>query len=61
MSNKKHYVVEYATDKINSVKENSFMVSWIKQNIINSIKSTLDGYNKGLITTDEAMSLIASA
>lgn len=61
MSNKKHYVAEYATDKINSVKENSFMVSWIKQNIINSIKSTLDGYNKGLITTDEAMAQIASA
>lgn len=61
MAEKKHYVAEYATDRINSIKNNSFMVSWIKGKIINTIKITLDGYNKGLISTDEAMSLIANA
>ena len=61
MTNKKRYVAEYATDRINSVKENFFIVSYVKIKIIDIIKDTLDKYNKGLITTDEAMIKIANA
>ena len=61
MKNKKRYVAEYATDRINAIKENPLMVSWIKTKIINTIKNALDSYNNGYITTNEAMSQIANA
>lgn len=61
MTNKKHYVTEYATDRINAINENPLMVSWIKTKIINTIKNALDSYNDGFITTDEAMTQIANA
>lgn len=61
MKNKKLYVAEYATDKINSIKENPLMVNWIKTKIINTIKNALDSYNDDFITVDEAMNQIANA
>lgn len=61
MTNKKRYVTEYATDRINAINENPLMVSWIKTKIINTIKNALDSYNDGFITTDEAMTQIANA
>lgn len=61
MKNKKLYVAEYATDKINSIKENPLMVNWIKTKIINTIKNALDSYNDDFITIDEAMNQIANA
>ena len=61
MTNKKYYVTEYATDRINAINENPLMVSWIKTKIINTIKNALDSYNDGFITTDEAMIQIANA
>lgn len=61
MTNKKRYVTEYATDKINSIKENPLMANWIKIKIINTIKNALDSYNDDFITVDEAMNQIANA
>lgn len=61
MKNKKLYVAEYATDKINVIKENPLMVNWIKTKIINTIKNALDSYYDGFITVDEAMNQIANA
>ena len=61
VSNKKIYVAKYATDKINSIKENPLMVNWIKTKIISTIKNALDSYYDGFITTDEAMIQIANA
>lgn len=61
MTNKKRYVTEYATDRINSIKGNPLMANWIKTKIINTIKNALDSYNNGYITTNEAMSQIANA
>ncbi len=61
MTNKKRYVAEYATDRINAIKKNPLMVSWAKTKIINTIKNALDSYNNGFVTTDEAMTQIANA
>lgn len=61
MKNKKLYVAEYATDKINGIKENPLIVNWIKTKIISTIKNALDSYYDGFITVDEAMSQIANA
>ena len=61
MTNKKIYVAKYATDKINSIKENPLMTNWIKTKIINTIKNALDSYYDGFITVDEAMNQIANA
>ena len=60
-SNKKIYVAKYATDKINSIKENPLMANWIKTKIINTIKNALDSYYDGFITVDEVMIQIANA
>ena len=61
VSNKKIYVAKYATDKINSIKENPLMANWIKTKIINTIKNALDSYYDGFITVDEVMIQIANA
>ncbi len=61
MTNKKRYVTEYATDRINAIKENPLMVGWAKNKIINTIKDALNSYNDGFITVDEAMTQIANA
>lgn len=61
MTNKKYYVTEYATDRINAINENPLMVSWVKTKIISTIKNALDSYYDGFITTDEAMTQIANA
>ena len=61
VSNKKIYVAKYATDKINSIKENPLMANWIKTKSINTIKNALDTYYDEFITIDEAMIQIANA
>ena len=61
MTENKNYVAEFATDRINDIKNNVFMVSYIKNNAITAIKSALERYNKGLISTKDAMLYIANA
>ena len=61
MKNKKRYVAEYGTDKINSIKGNPLIANWTKTKIINTIKNALDSYYDGFITVDEAMTQIANA
>lgn len=55
----KEYVFEYANDKINSILYNELMDNEHKQYFKSLISRAVNLYNDGVITTDEAMLMIA--
>ncbi len=55
----KRYVAAYAQDKIKSIRDNDQMKPEKADGIVNKIEEYVRLYQKGFITTDETMLLIA--
>lgn len=55
----KHYVIEFANDIINTNRDNPLMLDSVRNAIEDYTNHVLDTYNRGLITSREAVYLMS--